>query len=109
MIIPFFNRSIPVMTGIQESKTKARGESLVEQMVRQAGKVVEMMEKPAILLPGICFFSKTTLMTAAQYIDRNGQALLSVITRAKQCAIACREPESGVMCLVFKAPGQAPS
>jgi hypothetical protein len=32
MVIPGFNRSIPVMAGLQESKTKTGGESLVEQM-----------------------------------------------------------------------------
>jgi hypothetical protein len=95
MIIPGFNRSIPVMAGIQESKAKTGGESLVVQMVKQAGKVVEMMGKPAVLLLDAYFFSKTTLMTAARSIDEHGQALLSVITRAKQCAVAYREPESG--------------
>jgi hypothetical protein len=95
MIIPGFNRSIPVMAGIQESKTKTGGESLVEQMVRQAGKVVEMMGKPAVLLLDAFFFSKTTLITAACYISKNGQALLSIITRAKQFAVAYREPEKG--------------
>jgi hypothetical protein len=83
MILPGFNRSIPVMAGIQESKTKTGGESLIVQMVRQAGKGVEMMGKPAVLLPDACFFSKTTLMPAACYIGRDGQALLSVIARAK--------------------------
>jgi hypothetical protein len=64
-------------------------------MVRQAGKVVEMMGKPAILLLDAYFFSKTTLMTAAGYIDKNGRALLEVIIRAKQFAVAYREPERG--------------
>jgi hypothetical protein len=32
-------------------------------------------------------------MTAARYIGRNGQGLLEVITRAKQFAVAYREPE----------------
>jgi hypothetical protein len=95
MILPGFNRSIPVMAGIQESKTKTGGESLIVQMVRQAGKVVEMMGKPAVLLLDAYFFSKTTLTTAACYIGRDGQALLSVITRAKQIAVAYREPEQG--------------
>jgi hypothetical protein len=93
MVIPGFNRSIPVMGRIQESKAKSGGESLVEQMVRQAGKVVEMMGKPAILLLDAYFFSKTTLMTAAGYIDKNGRALLEVIVRAKQFAVAYREGE----------------
>jgi hypothetical protein len=93
MIIPGFNRSIPVMAGIQESKKKSGGESLIVQTVRQAGKVVEMMGEPAVLLLDAYFFSKTTLMTAAEYIGRNGQALLAVIVRAKQCAVAYQEPE----------------
>jgi hypothetical protein len=93
MILPCFNRSIPVMAGIHESRTKTGGESLVVQMVNQAGKVVEMMGKPAVLLLDAYFFSKTTLMTAACYIGKNGQALLSVIIRAKQCAVAYLEPE----------------
>jgi hypothetical protein len=93
LIIPCFNRSIPVMAGIQESKAKTGGESLIVQMVKQAGKVVEMMGKPAVLLLDAFFFSKTTLMTAARYIDEHGQVLLSVITRAKQCAVAYREPK----------------
>jgi hypothetical protein len=93
MLLPGFNRSIPVMAEIQESKTKTGGESLVEQMVKQAGKVVEMMGKPAILLLDAYFFSKTTLTTAAGYIGKNGRALLEVIIRAKQCAVAYREPE----------------
>jgi hypothetical protein len=62
-------------------------------MVKQAGKVVKMMGKPAVLLLDACFFSKTTLMAAAGYIDKNGQALLSVIVRAKSCATAYEEPE----------------
>jgi hypothetical protein len=95
MIIPCFNRSIPVMAGMQESRAKTGGESLIVQTVKQAGRVVEMMGKPAVLLLDAFFFSKTTLITAARYIDRNAQALLSVITRAKQCAVAYREPESG--------------
>jgi hypothetical protein len=95
MIIPGFNRSIPVMAEIQESKAKTGGESLIVQMVKQAGKVVETMGKPAVLLLDTFFFSKTTLMTAARYIGRNGQALLSVITRAKQFAVAYREPSGG--------------
>jgi hypothetical protein len=95
MILPGFNRSIPVMAGIQESKTKAGGESLIVRMVKEAGKVVEMMGKPAILLLDAYFFSKTTLITASQYIGKNGQALLSVIIRAKQFAVAYREPERG--------------
>jgi hypothetical protein len=93
MIVPGFNRSIPVMAGIQESKRKTGGESLVEQMVKQAGKVAEMMGKPGILLLDAYFFSKTTLMTAARYIGRNGTALLEVIVRAKQIAVGYREPE----------------
>jgi hypothetical protein len=93
MIVPGFNRSIPVMAGIQESKTKSGGESLVEQMVRQAGKVVEMMGKPAVLLLDAYFFSKTTLITAACYIDTHGRALLEVITRAKRVAVGYFEPE----------------
>jgi hypothetical protein len=93
MIIPGFNRSIPVMAGIQESKAKTGGESLIVQIVRQAGKVVEMTGKPAVLLLDAFFFSKTTLIAAAGYIGRNGRALLSVITRAKQIAVAYREPE----------------
>jgi hypothetical protein len=95
MILPGFNRSIPVMAGIQESKTKTGGESLVVQMVRQAGNVVEMMGKPAVVLLDAYFFSKTTLMTAAQYIGTNGQALLEVIVRAKQCAVGYGKPEEG--------------
>jgi hypothetical protein len=95
MIIPVFNRSIPVMAGIQESKIKTGGESLVEQMVGQAGKVVEMMGKPAILLLDAYFFSKTTLATAAGYIDKNGRALLELIVRAKRIAVGYLEPESG--------------
>jgi hypothetical protein len=95
MIIPGFNRSIPVMAGIQESKTKTGGESLVVQMVRQAGKVVEMMGKPAILRLAAYFFSKTTLATAASYRDEKGQALLEVIVRAKQFAVAYLEPDKG--------------
>jgi hypothetical protein len=95
MIIPGFNRSIPVMAGIQESKTRTGGESLVVQMVREAGKVVEMMGKPAVLLLGVFFFSKTPLITAARYIDKTGQALLPVITRAKQFAVGYEDPESG--------------
>jgi hypothetical protein len=95
MILPGFNRSIPVMAGIQESKAKTGGESLIVRMVRQAGKVVEMMRKPAVLLLDAFFFSKTTLTTAAGYIGRDGQALLSVIIRAKQIAVAYREPEQG--------------
>jgi hypothetical protein len=38
MIIPGFNRSIPVMAGIQESTAKTGGERLIVQMVRQGGK-----------------------------------------------------------------------
>jgi hypothetical protein len=93
MILPGFNRSIPVMAGIQESKAKTGGESLIVQTVKQAGKVVEMMGKPAILLLDAFFFSKTTFLTAACYVGRNGQALLSVIIRAKRIAVAYREPE----------------
>jgi hypothetical protein len=93
MIIPGFNRSIPVMAGLQESGVKTGGESLIVQMVRQAGKVAEMMGKPAVLLLDAYFFSKTTLITAAEYIGANGQALLDVIVRAKQCAVAYLEPE----------------
>jgi hypothetical protein len=81
------------MAGIQESKAKTGGESLIVQTVKQAGKVVEMMGKLAILLLDAYFFSTTTLMTAAGYIGTNGQALLSVITRAKRCAVAYQEPE----------------
>jgi hypothetical protein len=92
-VIPGFNRSIPVMGGIQESKAKTGGESLIVQTVKQAGKVVEMMGKPAVLLLDAYFFSKTTLMTAARYLDQRGQALLEVIVRAKSCAVAYREPE----------------
>jgi hypothetical protein len=95
MILPGFNRSIPVMAGIHESKAKTGGESLIVQMVRQAGNVVEMVGKPAILLVDAYFFSKTTLMTAAQYIGTHGQALLEVIVRAKQCAVGYREVENG--------------
>jgi hypothetical protein len=95
IIIPGFNRSVPVMGGIQESGSKTGGESLVEQMVKQAGKVVEMMGKPAVLLLDAYFFSKRTLMTAAGYIGENGQALIEVITRAKRCAVAYMEPERG--------------
>jgi hypothetical protein len=95
MIIPGFNRSIPVMAGIQENKTNSGGESVIVQMVREAGKTVEMMEKPAILLLDAFFFSKTPLITAAQCIGKNGQALLPVIIRAKRFAVAYREPESG--------------
>jgi hypothetical protein len=95
MLIPCFNRSIPVMAGIQESRAKTGGESLIVQTVKQAGKVVEMMGKPAVLLLDAYFFSKTTLMTAAGYIDRNGRPLLEVITRAKRFAVAYREPERG--------------
>ena len=95
MIIPGFNRSIPVMAGIQESKTRTGGESLVEQMVKQAGKAAEMTGKPAVLLLDAFFFSKTTLITAARCVDKTGRALLSVITRAKRCAVAYREPERG--------------
>jgi hypothetical protein len=62
-------------------------------MVKQAGKAAEMMGKPAVLLPGASFFSKTTLMTAARYTGRNGTALLEVILRAKKSAVGCREPE----------------
>jgi hypothetical protein len=69
MIIPVFNRSIPVMAGIQESKAKTGGESLVEQVVRQAEKVVEIMGNR--LLDAL-FFSKTTLITAAEYPGKNG-------------------------------------
>jgi hypothetical protein len=94
MVIPGFNRSIPVMAGLQESKTKTGGESLVEQIVKQAGNVVEMMGKPAILLLDAFFFSKTTLTTAARYVDKQGRPLLSVITRAKQFAVGYREPEN---------------
>jgi hypothetical protein len=93
MILPGFNRSLPVLAEIQESGTKTGGESLVEQMVRLGGKAAEMMGKPAVLLLDAYFFSKTTLATAAQYIDKNGRALLEVITRAKQIAVAYREPE----------------
>jgi hypothetical protein len=95
MVLPGFNRSVPAMAGIQESKAKTGGESLIVQMVKQAGKVVEMMGKPAVLLLDAYFFSKTTLITAAGYIGKNGQALLSVIIRAKQIAVAYREPEHG--------------
>jgi hypothetical protein len=95
MIIPGFNRSIPVMAGIQESKTRTGGESLVEQMVKQAGKAAEMTGKPAVLLLDAFFFSKTTLITAARCVDKTGRALLSVITRAKRCAVAYRKPERG--------------
>jgi hypothetical protein len=91
MIIPGFKRSIPVMGRIQESG----GESLVVQMVREAGNVVEMLGKPAIVLLDAFFFSKTTLITAAGYIGKNGRALLEVITRAKRCAVGEREPERG--------------
>jgi hypothetical protein len=65
-------------------------------MVRQAGKVAEMMGKPAVLLLDAYFFSKTTLLnrlTAAGYIGANGRVLLDVIVRAKQRAAACLEPE----------------
>ncbi|MDR2783899.1 MAG: transposase [Treponema sp.] len=82
-----------MMAGIQDSKAKAGGESLIVQTVKQAGKVVEMMGKPAILLLDAFFFSKTTLRTAACYVGRNGQGLLSVITRSKGIAVAYREPE----------------
>jgi hypothetical protein len=41
-----------------------------------------MMGKPAVLLLDAYFFSKTTLMTAAGYIDKNGREILLVITRA---------------------------
>jgi hypothetical protein len=82
MIVPGFNRSIPVMAGIRESKAKA-------------GKAVEMMGKPAVLLLDAYFFSKMTLLTTAEYVDRNGRALLEIITRAKQFAVAYREPEGG--------------
>jgi hypothetical protein len=92
MVIPGFNRSIPVMAGIQESKRRTGGESLVEQMVKQGGKVAEMMGKPGLMLLDAYFFSKTTLMTAARYIGKNGLPLLSVITRAKRFAVAYREP-----------------
>jgi hypothetical protein len=34
MIVPGFNRSIPVMAGIQESRRRTGGESLIVQMVR---------------------------------------------------------------------------
>ncbi|MHB9293453.1 hypothetical protein Holit_02575 [Hollandina sp. SP2] len=95
MILPGCNLSIPVMAGIQESKAKTGGESLVEQIVKQAGKVVEMMGKPTILLLDACFSSKTTLITAGGYIGENGKALLDGITRAKQGAVAYREPERG--------------
>jgi hypothetical protein len=33
-------------------------------MVRQAGKAVKIMGKPAVLLLDVCFFSKTTLTAA---------------------------------------------
>jgi hypothetical protein len=95
MVLSGFNRSIPVMAGIQESRAKTGGASLVEQMTTQGGKVVEMMGKPAVLLLDAFFFSTTTLATAARYLGKNGQALLSVVVRAKQCAVACREPGEG--------------
>jgi hypothetical protein len=95
MIIPGFNRSIPVMAGIQESRTKTGGESLIVQMVKQAGKVAELMGKPAVVLLDAFFFSKTTLTTAAGYIGKNGQALLEVVVRAKRFAVAYREAERG--------------
>jgi hypothetical protein len=95
MIIPGFNRSIPVMARIQESKAKTGGESLVEQMVKEGGKVVGMMGKPALLLLDAYFFSKTTLLTAAKYIGENGQRLVDIIVRAKKCAVGYLEPESG--------------
>jgi hypothetical protein len=50
MIIPGFNRSIPVMAGIQESKAKTGGESLIVQTVKQAGKVVESSCPQAAIL-----------------------------------------------------------
>jgi hypothetical protein len=93
MVIPGFNRSIPVMGGIQESRRKTGGESLIVQTVKQAGSVIETMGKPAVLLLDAYFFRKTTLMTAAEYIGRNGRSLLEVIVRAKQCAVAYGEPE----------------
>jgi hypothetical protein len=95
MIVPGFNRSIPVMAGIQESRKRTGGESLIVQMVKQAGKVVETMGEPALLLLDAYFFSKTTLMTAARYISTSGQTLLEVIVRAKQIAVGYREPEGG--------------
>jgi hypothetical protein len=44
------------MAGIQESKTKTGGESLVEQMVKQAGKVAEMIGNPFVFLLDAYFF-----------------------------------------------------
>ncbi|MDR2445893.1 MAG: hypothetical protein LBD58_01165 [Treponema sp.] len=46
MIIPGFDRSMPVMAGIQESKAKTGGEILAVQMARQG----EMAGKPGVLL-----------------------------------------------------------
>ena len=95
MVISCCNRSIPVMAGIQESRTKTGGKRMVVRMVKQAGNVVEMMGKPAVVLRDAFFFSKTTRMIAAGCIGKNGRALLEGITRANQCAVAYREPENG--------------
>jgi hypothetical protein len=50
-----------------------------------------MRGKPAVLFLDAFFLSKTILMTAVQYREKNGQALFSVIMQAKPFAVVYRE------------------
>jgi hypothetical protein len=79
-------RSIPVMGEIHESKVQTNGPSIVEKMALMMGKAAETAGKGAI---GVCdayFFSKTMLDTAAAFLDKNGNHLVHIITRAKKNA-----------------------
>lgn len=85
-------RSIPLMTELQASSTKSGGESLIVQMVTLAGKAVSAMKKPAILVLDAYFCSGTTWEASDKIVDKHGNHMLEIVTRAKSNTVAYHEP-----------------
>ena len=87
------SRAIPLITELQESKTKTGGESLVEQMVALAGKVAAAAEKPVIAVLDAYFCNGSAWESADRILDACGNRLVEIVTRAKASYTAYFPPE----------------
>ena len=77
------SRSLPLVSGLQISKTKTGKDSLIEQMVKQGGSVLPSLNKPGLLTLDAYYCAGSTFKVADSFVDENGKAQLAIITRAK--------------------------
>jgi hypothetical protein len=87
-----YSRSIPLVSGMQESKTKTGKDSLVEQMVNQAGSVLPYIDKPGLLVLDAYYCKSSTFKVAERFKNENGTSGLTIITRAAKDTTGYTEP-----------------